>query len=339
MEDLLIEKAAKHLGQILDDALCMKDEEHVLVIHDEDSPLAKIITEGYKKAYPRAELMDFHKHSPEEVIAKVRGMNEKDAVLLVQSTNFRLNEFRFRIELFQKGLKTVEHIHLARMLPEQYEIYIDALAYDKEYYHTTGHYLKNAMDTSAHTIVKCHGGTELVYESGMESSKLNIGDYSQMKNVGGTFPIGEVFTEASDFSKVNGEAMIFAFANMEHKVTLFTPFKVLIKESIVIPGEDAPKEFHDLLDLIREDEAVTMREFGLGLNPAMGKHHVIADITAFERMRGLHVSLGAKHTIYAKPGFHKKRSRYHIDVFFDVSSIEVDGKEVFDGEQYVVAST
>ena len=62
---------------------------------------------------------------------------------------------------------------------------------------------------------------------------------------------------------------------------------------------------------------------------------MVSDITAFERMRGLHVSLGGKHTIYAKPGFHKKKSRYHIDIFFDVSSITVNGKEIFNGKEYV----
>lgn len=32
-----------------------------------------------------------------------------------------------------------------------------------------------------------------------------------MKNVGGTFPIGEVFSEPKDLTKVNGELMIFGY--------------------------------------------------------------------------------------------------------------------------------
>ena len=45
----------------------------------------------------------------------------------------------------------------------------------------------------------------LRYESSFEDTKLNIGDYTSMKNVGGQFPFGEVFTEPIDLEGVNGE--------------------------------------------------------------------------------------------------------------------------------------
>lgn len=331
----LAEKAAKNLSGILKDSLLVVDGEEVMVIYDLDSELSRTLTEGYRAALPNGIFVDFNEVTPEEIISKVYALKPKDTVVLVQSKSFRLNEFRFRIELFQRELKTIEHIHLGRMQPDQHEIYVDALAYDKEYYHTTGHALKAIIEKAEHTVVSCHGGTTLVYESPMEDAKLNIGDYSQMKNVGGTFPIGEVFTEPKDLTKVNGEAMVFAFADTNHIVHLYDPFKVYIKEGVLTAGEDAPKAFHELLELIRADEEVTIREFGMSLNPAMSKTRMVSDITAFERMRGLHVSLGAKHTIYAKAGFHRKKSRYHIDVFFDVSSIKVDGREIFNGELYV----
>lgn len=332
----LIEKAAKNLGDILRDSLRVVDPEQVMVIYDEESELANILTAGYRAALPKGMFVNFNETSPEEVIAQVHALKAFDSVILVQSKSFRLNEFRFRIELFQRQLKTIEHIHLGRMQPDQYEIYVDALAYDKDYYHKTGHALKSIMDVSTHTVVECHGGTKLLYESPMEDSKLNIGDYSHMKNVGGTFPIGEVFTEPQDLTRVNGEAMVFAFADTSHIVHIYEPFKVTIREGILTADEQAPSAFHELLELIREDEAVTIREFGLSLNPAMSRERMVSDITAFERMRGLHVSLGAKHTIYAKPGFHRKKSRYHIDVFFDVSSIKVDDREIFNGQTYLL---
>lgn len=332
----LVEKASKNLSDILKYSLKIEEGEKVLVIYDRDSELSGIIADAYIQALPDAEFIEFSTKTPEEIIETIFSLKAKDSVILVQTGSFRLNEFRIRIELFKKEMKAIEHVHLGRIAPDQFETYIDALSYDPEYYHVYGHFLKKTMDASTHTEVHCRGGTVLTYDSPMEPSKLNIGDYSGMKNVGGTFPIGEVFTEPSDLSKVNGEAMICAFAGIDHIVRTYTPFKVKIENGILSAGEDAPADFYQILDLIREDEDVLVREFGLGMNAAMGPSRLVNDITAFERMRGLHVSLGAKHTIYAKPGLHKKKTRYHIDVFFDVSSIVVDGRELFNGETYLV---
>jgi hypothetical protein len=40
-------------------------------------------------------------------------------VVLVQSTSFRMDAYRIRIELFKRGLKVIEHVHLSRMPGEQ----------------------------------------------------------------------------------------------------------------------------------------------------------------------------------------------------------------------------
>ena len=90
----------------------------------------------------------------------------------------------------------------------QFETYVNALYYDANFYRPLGTALKQRLDTCEKVRVFCEG-TELVYPVGMESSKLNIGDYTGMKNVGGTFPIGEVFTESKDLTKVNGAVKIF----------------------------------------------------------------------------------------------------------------------------------
>jgi hypothetical protein len=96
-----------------------------------------------------------------------------------------------------------------------------------------------------------------------------------------------------------------------------------------LTAPDAPQEFQEILELIRADEEVVVREFGLGLNPAMGKTALVSDITAFERQKGLHLSLGAKHTVYTKQGLHRKKGRYHIDIFVDVKNIIVNGKFLY----------
>ena len=58
---------------------------------------------------------------------------------------------------------------------------------------------------------------------------------------------------------------------------------------------------------------------------------MLAEINAFERMKGLHFSPGAKHTVYKKPGISAKRTRYRVDIYIDVERIELDGELLFDG--------
>lgn len=330
----LISLAAKNLSDIVTHAIALGPTEQAYVIYDTQAPLTQIFLEGYRNALPNGEFIDFASVTPEQILQKFNECKPGDLVILLQSTNFRLNEFRIRIELFERKLKTIEHVHLARITEDEFERYINALAYDPNYYRPLGRGLKDILDTAQEFVVTCPG-TSLTYTGGMENSKLNIGDYSGMKNVGGTYPIGEVFTEPKDLEQVNGEAMIFGYAGEDHKVRIVKSFKVYIDKGI-LTAPNAPEEFKKILDLIREDEEVLVREFGLGLNPAMGKHASVADITAFERQKGLHISLGAKHAIYAKQGLSRKKGRYHVDVFLDIDTITADGKAIYKDGDFVV---
>jgi hypothetical protein len=74
----------------------------------------------------------------------------------------------------------------------------------------------------------------------------------------------------------------------------------------------------------------------MSLNPAIGKGRVLNDVTAFERMLGLHLSLGAKHSMYKKPGLPRKRGGYHVDVFLDLETITIDNEVVFKDGNYIV---
>jgi aminopeptidase len=332
MEDR-IERATTHLTNVLRDAIKLTPAETALVIFDEQCDLTKDLSEAYRRALPNGQFLNFDQTEPDQVIARVNDMKPGDLVVLVQSTNFRLNEFRFRIEVFQRGLKTIEHTHLKRLSEEQGSLYVEALAYDKEYYHSHGHALKKKLDQAEKVVVEC-AGTTLVYNSRMEDSKLNIGDYSAMKNVGGTFPIGEVFTEAVDLRNVNGEALVFGFAGDDHIVRIYEPFKVVITDGI-LSSPEGPADFQKTLALIQEDEEVLVREFGLGLNPAMNKHNLVNDITAFERQKGLHFSLGGKHAMYAKPGLRRKDGRYHVDIFIDAERILINDEVIYKDGEYV----
>ncbi|MFZ2803936.1 MAG: hypothetical protein WA001_01810 [Patescibacteria group bacterium] len=331
--DDLTSRLAKNLQDILRDALQMAPTEQVLVIFDAQSPLSRLMVDAYRQAVPTGKFVDFDTITAADVGQLFDGCKTGDLVVLAQSTNFRLDQFRIRIELFKRGLKAIEHTHLNRMPEEQFGTYIDALAYDANYYRPLGHALKTKLDRVQSAVVKCKG-TELVYAGPMEETKLNIGDYTGMKNVGGTFPIGEVFTEPRDLRLVNGDARVFGFANTDFVVRTFDPFLVTIKDGI-LTSPDGPPEFQALLEKIREDEDVMVREFGLGLNPAMGKHRVVSDITAFERQRGLHFSLGAKHGIYAKPGLRRRDGRYHVDIFIDAEQIILDDHVIYQDGNFI----
>jgi hypothetical protein len=335
MTDLTL-LATKNIKDIITQAIRLEPTEHALVIYDTDAPLTRIVHEGYKNALPEGEFMDFNTHTPAQILARISELKAKDLVVVLQSTNFRLNEFRLRIELFNRDLKTIEHMHLMRLGEDQFERYINSLAYDSDYYHRYGHGVKKMIDEATEIIVSC-AGTTLTYVGGMEDGKLNIGDYTGMKNVGGTYPIGEVFSEAKDLTKVNGEVMVFGYAGADHCVRIVEPFKGTIKEGIFEASPDAPQEFLDILDLVRKDEPVWVREFGMGLNPTMGKDRIVNDITAFERQKGMHMSLGMKHGIYPKPGFSRKDGRYHVDIFIDMETITADGKPMYKDGDFIIA--
>lgn len=333
MSDLLT-LAIKNLRDTVTLALEYTPEDAALVLFDEEDALTRLLVEAYRAVLPTAEFLKVADTTGDDIRAKFKAMPQGSLVILVQSTNFRLNEFRFRLEIFACGLKTIEHIHLNRMSEAQWPTYLESLAYDPQYFRPLGHALKQRLDVSKKITVTC-GDSTLVYDSAMEDAKLNVGDYSGMTNVGGTFPIGEVFTESKDLSKTNGDLLVYGFAGMDHLVQLHDPFPATIREGI-FSAPHAPQAFQDILAMIRLQERVLAREIGFGLNPAMGRVRMVNDITAYERMTGLHLSLGEKHGIYKKPGLEPGKTRYHVDIFVAADQIKVDDEVVFEGGRYKV---
>lgn len=319
--------AAMHAADIVRLAIKHDDSRKALVVFDAHSPLSRLVTDAYRAALPGTTFIDYDATTPDAIVATVTALAPGDLVVLIQSKNFRLTEFRFRIEMFQRGLAVIEHVNLERATDdEQIATYVDAMAYDPTYYLPLARSLKERIDAANVIEVRC-AGTLLTYEGGMEETKLNVGDYAGMKNVGGTFPIGEVFSEPKDFTRVHGDVMLFAFAGFDHLVRIHEPFKAVIEKGVLVRHE-GPAAFEEVLAQIRADEEVLVREFGLGLNRAMGKHRLLADITAFERQKGLHLSLGEKHSVYKKPGFNPKKTHFHVDVFVDVERIDIDGQKL-----------
>lgn len=332
----LFEKAIQHVSDTIRDAIKHPSTAKALVVFDRQSGLSSLLADAYHAVLPHAQMFEFDTSTPETVRAAIDALSPKDLVILVQSSSFRLNEFRFRLELFNRELAVIEHPHLGRMPEVEYETYIDSLAYDAAYYRNVGRKLKSLIDTAKRIVV--HGeGTELVYETPFEDVKLNIGDYTGMKNTGGQFPIGEVFTEPRDIARVNGWVKLFAFGDADfHVIVPDEPVLVRIEKGVLVEAPYAPESFVKVLDQIKADEEVWVRELGFGLNRALTRDRRLTDIGSYERMCGVHLSLGQKHTIYAKPGMPKRSSKYHVDVFVAVEKVTIDDVVVYEHGVYIV---
>jgi len=329
--------AAGNIGILVESALEYKPNQKALVVFDQDSPLAKTLTEAYRAVLPQALFLEFKAHSPEALRAAWEDLAPGDLVVLIQSTHFRLVEFRIRIELFRRSLKVMEHLHLDRMRGVEADIYLDALAYDPGYYRGIGHELKKRID-SAKVIRIDSGGENHLFTGGMEKARLNVGDYRGMKNVGGLFPIGEVFSEALDLASVTGKIRLFAFANSSFEVEVPpVPLTLCILGGIVTDCIDATEEFTRVLNRIKADEGeVWVRELGFGMNRAMTPTRRVSDIGTYERMCGVHLSLGAKHAIYPKPEFNRRHTKHHVDVFAVTEGVYIDGSRVFAEGEWTV---
>ncbi|NMM26075.1 MAG: hypothetical protein HHJ12_02020 [Glaciimonas sp.] len=326
-----VDTAEQHLRDILSFAFDHAHAHSALVVFDTRCDLALALTAAYRRCLPNATFIDFDAVSPQAVLAAFTPLAPSDLVVLIQSTNFRLEAFRIRVELFKHALKVIEHPHLARMRGPEVLYYIDSLAYDPAYFRGVGNALKMRIDRAQGGVVDSSGGARLVFASRFELAKLNVGDYSQMKNIGGQFPIGEVFTEAQDLEAVNGRVRIFVFGDTAFMVNQpETPITLVVTKGQVTDVIDSTPEFEQVLANIRADEGVVwVRELGFGMNRAFSQDRTVSDIGTFERMCGIHLSLGAKHGSYGKPNFKRGDGKHHVDVFAVTESVMLDNEVVY----------
>jgi aminopeptidase len=72
------------------------------------------------------------------------------------------------------------------------------------------------------------------------------------------------------------------------------------------------------------------------MNRAFTHERTVSDIGTFERMCGIHLSIGAKHASYNKPNIRKKAARHHVDVFVITKGVALDGEELYRDGAWVV---
>jgi aminopeptidase len=334
----LIQKATQNIRDILTQCIQfdVNGENKSLVVYDSQNGLTDILTQAYRNVLPNAKFVDFDTMTKEEVLAQFALMNANDLVVQIQSMNFRLDDFRIRLHLFNQKLRVIEHLHLQRNKPEVWDVYVDSLSYDPSWYRVVGPKLQQVL-TDAQTLEIYSKDAVLTVTGGLEIPKPNIGDYTGMDNIGGTFPIGEVFTEAKTFANMNGSVYIYAFADKEFNIDMHEPFRIDIEHGVVVGYSDkAPQMFVEVYEAVKALERPLIREIGFGLNRSMTKERYLGDITAFERILGLHLSMGEKHSVYKKEGIIAKKSRFHVDLFLASDKVLSDGKAIFENGQYIL---
>ena len=107
--------AEQHLRDVLLFAFKHTNAHAAVVVYDRQCELSLMLTAAYRRCLPEAHFIDFDASSSAQVLAILAPLLAGDLVVLIQSTNFRMDAFRIRVELFKRELKVIEHPHLARM--------------------------------------------------------------------------------------------------------------------------------------------------------------------------------------------------------------------------------
>jgi hypothetical protein len=322
--------ALRNVRDTLTIALCHTPERAAVVVADQRSPLSRLLLQAYRECLPNARVTLFDDADPGATRAAFAELRAHDLAVLIQSSVFRIPEFRTRVELFRHGIKVIEHSNLERMAEAELTHYIAALAYDPAYYRGIGHALKARMDIASSVRVESEG-LQLHFECPLEPAKLNIGDFEGLKNAGSLFPIGEVFSEARTLECVQGRVKIYAFTDTTFRLNVpEAPITLHVERGRVVRAVDSSPAFEQVLTAIAADEGeVWLRELGFGMNRAFSRERRVSDVGAFERVCGVHLSLGARHGVYKKPHLDRRAARHHVDTFVVTSRVLLDEQIVF----------
>ena len=269
---------------------------------------------------------------------KLLWLEPDSTVILVSSTNFRLDNFRIRLNLHNAWIWCLEHNHLGYMRDDETENYADAISYRTPYYEELSEKLKKISDKAESMTFICNDWSTMKIEGWFEDMKQNTWNYTN-KRRWWSFPIWENFTEAKIFDNVNWELTIYAFPDEKLQVEFSKPFKIKIEKSIITCDDlNCPETFRNTLNMITqaEDNEVMFRELWFWLNTWITRNKPISDINAFERIAWFHLSLWKKHPIFRKKLDKKVMQRYHIDIFPDIKEIYFDDVKVFEGSEYLI---
>lgn len=152
----LVDRAKNYVRSILHDSLHLEASERLYVLYDEDVELTTIIASAYAAMtdeHEKLEFTHFHHHTPDAILEHLATLKANDCVVLIQSQQFRLNEYRLRLELFKRNIKTIEHVHLNIVNSDEYKNYVESLAFSTVKYRPLALRLKEKVDKCQHILV------------------------------------------------------------------------------------------------------------------------------------------------------------------------------------------
>jgi hypothetical protein len=312
----------------------------VIVVYDLECELTKNIWEWYAenlKNRENSEVIIFEEIEAVVLKEKLMSLPEFSSVVLIQSRDFRLDDFRIRLNLHNKWVWCLEHNHLIYLKSGESDTYIDAIKYRWEEYNRLSNKFKDISDNAGTAKIVCHNWDTLEISGGFEDMKQNIWEYWERR--GSTLPLWENFSESKVFENVNWKLSVTCYPDSDMNIHFCEAFTIEIKNSfITCSDEKCPEIFREFLERIarNEDNEVMMRELGFWLNPAITNKTPLNDVNAFERKAGFHISMWKKHGIFRKKLHRKVNQRFHIDVFPDVKEIFFDDMLIFSEGKYVI---
>jgi hypothetical protein len=332
----LQEKAILNAKNILINNYKIESKNKVLAIYDKESNLSNLLEHAFsfatKELENKYESIDFNSNSQEKILKQIEQYNKEDIVILIQSTSFRVSNYRWRNELCNLGFKVIEFGHLNKM-DNEVENFIESLTDDFNHYNEISTKLMNNLEKSNEIKIISTDNSQIIFSGAMDKCIRNIGTLWEQTNWTTRYPIGEVITESLDLETLNGEILVYAFPSIDKQITTYVkPFKMKIENGYVTKHE-GPKEFHQIIELIKKEndkELIFVRELGMGLNRHIKKDTKLSDPLAYERVEGMHFSIGMKHGMYQKKlwktwgkKFHQK---FHIDVYIDIKEMYIDNQ-------------
>ncbi len=333
------QELAQHVQDILLKNYQICSERFILLVYDERCLLTRTLKEAYSIAiieYAHEEI-NFEVIAEDDFLKKLESLPVHSLVILVQSGSFRTTKHRLRRDLVALGHDVIEHTRLDHTYDSEIENYIAALRYDTPYYVSKCTNINRLLQQKTMIMIDSGSGLRLTVDSEYEKPILNTGDFLGIEVKSGGFPIGEIFTEAKDLESMKGEVLVFGFPGLDHRTHFVeVPFVVTIEKGRVV-SHTGPKEFEEMLVMIRseEDNEVWVREIGFGLNRGLGFDKRITEPTAFERFAGVHFSLGKKHDMYRKKMSRKVLQKFHVDIFCLVSRVTIGDVVVFEKGGYI----
>src|SRR4051812_28965830 len=98
----LLPVACAHVHDVLTHAIEHTRKRAALIVWDCESELASLLAEAYRQCLPDAVQLRFDSVSAPQILDAIAALTPGDLVVLIQSTSFRLGEFRIRVELFKR---------------------------------------------------------------------------------------------------------------------------------------------------------------------------------------------------------------------------------------------